>query len=48
MSKTQRNESEAKPKPRQLKRMRQRNAMQHHQSQDYPQSDTVPPWKPLG
>ncbi len=48
MSKTQqRSETETKPKPRQIKRLRQREAMQHYQPPEYPVPD-VPPWKPMG
>ncbi|WP_295850394.1 hypothetical protein [uncultured Xylophilus sp.] len=47
MSKTRTHESEGKPKPRYLKRMRQREAMQQYRGPDYPLPDP-PAWKPLG
>jgi hypothetical protein len=39
--------SQSKPKPGQIKRQLQRDAMQHYQPKEYPLRE-IPPWKPMG
>lgn len=48
MSKTYRHDPEPRVKPRALKRLRQREAMQQSRSLDYPSSEQTPMWKPMG
>ncbi|MDD0838266.1 hypothetical protein PSQ40_06755 [Curvibacter sp. HBC61] len=48
MSKSHRYELHApKPKPGQVKRLQQRDAMQQYRPKDYPERE-APAWKPLG
>jgi len=48
MSKTYRHDPEPRIKPRALKRLRQREAMQQYRSLDYPEREQTPTWKPMG
>lgn len=48
MSKTYRHDPEPRLKPRALKRLRQREAMQQTRMLEYPQPEPAPMWKPMG